>query len=625
MTPVPIADLELDLEVFSGPFDLLLTLVLREEVDLLEVELADVVLSYLDFLESRGELDLEAATEFLVLIAALLELKSRLMLPREEDELLDLEPGEAADELLARMLEARRYRRAAEHLARRLADEDGHRFRAAPLPPALRRVTYDDAGAVYEPAQLGAAIGGLLRVPPPLRLDHLTVPRVTVAERLSHLRSLLRRGACSFDEAVRGADRVTVAVTLFALLELYKQGEATWRQDEPFGDIAITAMAHVPESRGGGVVSALARTLEALLFLSSEPVSAADLAAAAECDADELAEALDELRAAYAPGERGLVLRELAGGFTLATAPETEPAARRLLAKPRTPPLTPAQAETLAIVAYLQPVSRPEITRIRGVSADSASGTLLERGPRRGGRALAVRRGPLPHDAALPQALRARVARRPARPERVGPDARRGGRPARAPAQGRRGAGRRRPRGGRRGLSPMMRTLSEDLAERMREGGDGRSDIWRAFADRELFARVVAALAVPYRGERYTKVAGLEARGFVLGGAMAAHTGAGFVAVRKADGWLPGDLAETVTEPDWQGHTHALRLQRDALDPDDRVVLVDDWFETGAQALAARQLIESTGATLVGMSIVVDDLSDEARDGPRAPARAATR
>jgi segregation and condensation protein B len=127
-------------------------------------------------------------------------------------------------------------------------------------------------------------------------------------------------------------------------------------------------------------VSALARTLEALLFLSSEPVSATDLAAAAECDADELAEALQELRAAYAPGERGLVLRELAGGFTLVTTPETEPAARRLLARPRTPPLTPAQAETLAIVAYLQPVSRPEITRIRGVSADSASGTLLERG-----------------------------------------------------------------------------------------------------------------------------------------------------------------------------------------------------------------------------------------------------
>jgi segregation and condensation protein B len=124
----------------------------------------------------------------------------------------------------------------------------------------------------------------------------------------------------------------------------------------------------------------LARTVEALLFLCSEPVGAADLAEAAECSSDELAAAIEQLRAAYAPGERGLVLRELAGGYTLATAPETETAARRLLARPRTPPLTPAQAETLAIVAYLQPVSRPEITRIRGVSADSATHTLLERG-----------------------------------------------------------------------------------------------------------------------------------------------------------------------------------------------------------------------------------------------------
>jgi segregation and condensation protein B len=124
----------------------------------------------------------------------------------------------------------------------------------------------------------------------------------------------------------------------------------------------------------------LARTLEALLFLSPEPVAAEDLAQAADAWPDEIEQALGELKAAYAPGARGLVLREVAGGYTLATAPEAEPAARRLLARPRTPPLTPAQAETLAIVAYLQPVSRPEITRIRGVSADSASATLLERG-----------------------------------------------------------------------------------------------------------------------------------------------------------------------------------------------------------------------------------------------------
>ncbi len=231
--------LELDLDVFSGPFDLLLTLVLREEIDLLEVQLADVVIAYLDHLDGRGELDLEVATEFLVLIAALLELKSRLMLPREDDELPDYEHGEAVEELLARMLEAQRYRRAAEHIAARLAGQEGVRYRSAPLPPALRRAHLAEAGAVYNPRRLGAALGGLLRTPPQLELTHLTVPRVTTAERLEHLRALLRRGATTFDEAVRGADRVTVAVTLFALLELYKQGEATWQQDEPFGEISI--------------------------------------------------------------------------------------------------------------------------------------------------------------------------------------------------------------------------------------------------------------------------------------------------------------------------------------------------------------------------------------------------
>ena len=124
----------------------------------------------------------------------------------------------------------------------------------------------------------------------------------------------------------------------------------------------------------------LTRQLEALLFLSPEPVTHAELLAALECAPDELGLALAALRRAYAPGQRGIELREVAGGLTFSSAPEAEDAARRLLAKPRTPALTPAQAETLSIVAYLQPVSRPEITRIRGVSADSASSTLLERG-----------------------------------------------------------------------------------------------------------------------------------------------------------------------------------------------------------------------------------------------------
>src|SRR5436853_5994313 len=116
------ADLDLDLEVFAGPFDLLMTVVLREEVALAEVELGEIVIAYLEHVERQGDLDLEAATEFLVLIASLLELKSRLLLPVDEEEAIELGPEEAADELLARMLEYRRYRGAAEHLAELFAD-----------------------------------------------------------------------------------------------------------------------------------------------------------------------------------------------------------------------------------------------------------------------------------------------------------------------------------------------------------------------------------------------------------------------------------------------------------------------------------------------------------------------
>jgi segregation and condensation protein A len=240
---VSLASIELDVELFSGPFDLLLALVLRDEVDLLELQLADVVLAYLDHLESRGELDLETATEFIVLIAALLELKSRLMLGGEEDDLLEIAPEQAAEELLERMLDARRYRSAASHLREILAAQEGVRFREAPLPAHLRRTQIDPQEGSQDPTVLAAALGQLLRMPKAINLSHLTIARVTVAERISHLRGLLRGGGFSFEEAVKDADRVTVAVTVFALLELYKRGEADWEQPQAFGEISIHSRA----------------------------------------------------------------------------------------------------------------------------------------------------------------------------------------------------------------------------------------------------------------------------------------------------------------------------------------------------------------------------------------------
>ena len=210
MASTAITRLELDLDVFAGPFDLLLSLVLREELDLLEVELAEVVLAYLDHLEARGELDLEAATEFLVLIAALLELKSRLMLPGEEIEELDeLAPAEAAEELLARMLAYARYRGAGGLPGRaprgRAGGASTARRRCRPSC-AARRSTH--AEQAYDPAVLGpgarrAAAHAAADRPRPHRV---AARRARRAARACCAR-LLRRGSFSFDEAVRGADR----------------------------------------------------------------------------------------------------------------------------------------------------------------------------------------------------------------------------------------------------------------------------------------------------------------------------------------------------------------------------------------------------------------------------------
>jgi segregation and condensation protein A len=233
-----VASLDLELDVFAGPFDLLLAVVLREEVSLLEVELSDVVLAYIEHLEQEDELDLEVATEFLVLIASLLELKSRLLLPGAE-ELGELGPEEAVEELVARMLEYRRYRDAAEMLSERFEDGRRYLYRTAPLPSELRRVSLDAAKATYEPELLASAIGDLLVVPQDPDTSHIR-PTVSLERRLGVLRKLLSgNGSFDFEQAFGDEDRLTQAVTLFALLELYRKGEATWEQREAFGPIEV--------------------------------------------------------------------------------------------------------------------------------------------------------------------------------------------------------------------------------------------------------------------------------------------------------------------------------------------------------------------------------------------------
>lgn len=237
--------LELDLEVFHGPFDLLLELVMREEIDLLEVDLAQIVLGYVELLHERGEIELEPVTEFVVLIAALLELKSRMMLPREEtDGVFDLEldAEEAAEELLSRMLEYHRYNKLAGWLRERYHAELPFHYRSAPLPRELRTISHEKLGKVYNPEKLASAIGDLLSVPEQMSIPHMRLHRATLEQRLGALRGLLKRAShFNFDEAVEGEDRLTEALTIWALLELYKLGEADWEQEENFGPIEVYA------------------------------------------------------------------------------------------------------------------------------------------------------------------------------------------------------------------------------------------------------------------------------------------------------------------------------------------------------------------------------------------------
>jgi adenine phosphoribosyltransferase len=154
--------------------------------------------------------------------------------------------------------------------------------------------------------------------------------------------------------------------------------------------------------------------------------------------------------------------------------------------------------------------------------------------------------------------------------------------------------------------------LTEELLARFR-WVDGHADIWRLFRDGEFFASLVAALADPFRDAGITKVAGIEARGFILGAGVALELRAGFVAIRKEGGLFPGEILTRETLLDYRKHATRLRLQAHSLSPNDLVLLVDDWFETGSQAMTARSLIEDAGAGFAGVSVIVDQLDADVR------------
>jgi adenine phosphoribosyltransferase len=141
----------------------------------------------------------------------------------------------------------------------------------------------------------------------------------------------------------------------------------------------------------------------------------------------------------------------------------------------------------------------------------------------------------------------------------------------------------------------------------------GHADVLGLFAEADFLAAAVRALADPFRAAGITKVAAVEARGFVLGTGVALDLKVGFVPIRKSGSVHPGPKATRRTPRDWRGNEPELSVQRAALARSDRVLLLDDWIETGSQALAARGLIEDCGADYGGLSVLVDQAQDERR------------
>jgi segregation and condensation protein A len=239
--PVAVRELPLDLDAFEGPFDLLLTLVLKEELEPREVDVAAIVVAFVENLAEREQLDLDACGEFLVLIAALLELKARALFPDEEAELADLEPEEAAEELARRLAEYRRMKEAAAWLTERLAGERDRFFRLGPAPlapKAERRL------APQQPERLAEVIRLMAAPPPEVSLAHMALRFPPVAQFVERFRSLLRRRSrVDFETEVSGLSRVEQAVAFLALLELRKEGEIELEQAAPFAPIRISRPA----------------------------------------------------------------------------------------------------------------------------------------------------------------------------------------------------------------------------------------------------------------------------------------------------------------------------------------------------------------------------------------------
>jgi len=234
--------LELDLDVYQGPFDLLLSLVLKEEIDLLEVPLFEVILAYLEEMEAGGAADYwDEMTEFLLLMSLLLEVKSRLLLPGAYPELeTELSPEEARDQLLQRLFEYSKFKAASAHLRERGEAVAGCVFRAPQEETRRRLAPVETLVGTGDAMQLRDFLARVLEAKAEPDTSHITQMKVELQRQVRIIRGVLaRRGRFSFDRIFGGEQPLVQAVSILALLDLLAKGEVRVSQAEPFGDIVV--------------------------------------------------------------------------------------------------------------------------------------------------------------------------------------------------------------------------------------------------------------------------------------------------------------------------------------------------------------------------------------------------
>jgi segregation and condensation protein A len=236
--------LELELDVYQGPFDLLLSLVLKEEIDLLEVPLVEVISAYLEDMDAAGVAGYwDEMTEFLLLMSLLVEVKSRLLLPGRYAEFEgELTPEEARDQLLARLFEYSKFKAASNHL-RELGEANAGCVLRLPAGEVRRRLApMEEIVGSAEAMDLRDCLVRLMENKREPDTSHITQIKVELQRQIHIIRGILaKRNRFSFNRIFGGEQPLVQALSVFALLDMLAKQEIRVSQAEPFGDIVVRA------------------------------------------------------------------------------------------------------------------------------------------------------------------------------------------------------------------------------------------------------------------------------------------------------------------------------------------------------------------------------------------------